>query len=169
MSIMTMVCPSPLTKRLDIPKCTKMALVHDMAESLVGDITPVDPVPKAEKSRRERETMLYIEQMLEGSGSMGAGTSLREVWDEYEEGTSDEAIFVHDVDKMELILQMVEYERRGEGALDLKEFSWVATRIQLPEMKAWCAEVLTERDVMWKAFEDNKPKGNVTSKTPALP
>lgn len=27
--------------------CVKMAIVHDMAESLVGDITPVDGVDKS--------------------------------------------------------------------------------------------------------------------------
>ena len=30
-----------------------MALVHDLAESLVGDLTPQDGVSKAEKYRRE--------------------------------------------------------------------------------------------------------------------
>lgn len=30
-----------------------MALVHDMAESIVGDIAPADNIPKSEKLRRE--------------------------------------------------------------------------------------------------------------------
>ncbi len=38
-------------------KCIKMAVVHDMAEALVGDITPFDPVAK---SRRELETMIFV-------------------------------------------------------------------------------------------------------------
>ena len=55
MSIMTMLAPPSLAAKINIPHCTKMALVHDMAESLVGDITPVDTqVSKSEKARRER-------------------------------------------------------------------------------------------------------------------
>uniref|UniRef100_A0A8C4QVJ6 HD domain containing 2 n=1 Tax=Eptatretus burgeri TaxID=7764 RepID=A0A8C4QVJ6_EPTBU len=34
-------------------RCMKMALVHDMAEALVGDITPADNIPAHEKHRRE--------------------------------------------------------------------------------------------------------------------
>jgi len=34
----------------------KLALVHDMAECIVGDIAPMDNVSKAEKHRREKVT-----------------------------------------------------------------------------------------------------------------
>ena len=127
-----------------------MALVHDMAESLVGDITPVDGVTKDEKSRRETETMDYICNSLLGSVDGGAqAKGIREVWQEYEDNQTPEAHFVHDVDKMELLLQMIEYERSHEGRIDLGEFSWVATRIVLPEVQQWAAELLKEREVFW--------------------
>lgn len=32
----------------------KLALVHDLAESIVGDIAPADNISKAEKHRREK-------------------------------------------------------------------------------------------------------------------
>ncbi|KAJ5052351.1 uncharacterized protein L3040_002102 [Drepanopeziza brunnea f. sp. 'multigermtubi'] len=38
-----------------------MALVHDMAESLVGDITPSQGVSKEEKHQRELLAMKYIQ------------------------------------------------------------------------------------------------------------
>lgn len=151
MSIMTMLAPSSLSSRLDVPRCTKMALVHDMAESLVGDITPVDGVLKSEKNRRETATMDYISNDLLGNVDGGMqGKELREVWQEYEDGQTLESRFVKDIDKMELVLQMVEYEKAKEGKLDLGEFSWVATRIVLPEIKDWCDAVLRERDDYWK-------------------
>ena len=159
MSIITMVAPRSLSAKLDIPHCTKMALVHDMAESLVGDITPVDGVSKEEKERRERETMDYLGISLLGGYDGGVqGQGLREVWEEYEKGESNEARFVKDVDKLELLLQMVEYERKGEGKLDLSEFVWVAGGIKMAEMKAWCAELLAERDLFWKQV-GNVPVG----------
>jgi putative hydrolase of HD superfamily len=150
MSLITMLAPPALSKNLDIPRCTKMALVHDMAEGLVGDLTPVDGVPKAEKSRREAETMDWVAAGLLGKVHGGlAGNDIREVWQEYEDGKTPESKFVHDVDKVELLLQMVEYERTSKCTLDLSEFSWVATRVELPEMKKWAQEILQERAQLW--------------------
>lgn len=146
-----MLAPPSLSKKLDVPRCTKMALVHDMAEALVGDITPVDGVLKSEKSRRESETMDYIcGELLGRVGGGISGAEIRECWQEYEDGETLESRFVHDVDKIELVLQMVEYEKAAEGCLDLGEFSWVASRIELEEVKVWCRQVLEERDAYWR-------------------
>ena len=151
MSLITMLAPPALTKNLDIPRCTKMALFHDMAEGLVGDLTPVDGVPKAEKSRREAETMDWVTSSLLGKVHGGhAGKDIRDVWQEYEDGETPESKFVHDVDKIELLLQMVEYERASNCTMDLSEFSWVATRVVLPEMKEWAQEILQERTQLWE-------------------
>lgn len=156
MSIMTMLAPPSLSSRLNIPHCTKMALVHDMAESLVGDITPVDDVTKSEKSRRESTTMDYLCSSLLGVWGAGdQGKAMRAIWQEYEDSHSLESMFVHDVDKMELLLQMVEYERKKEpeGAVDLGEFARVARGIKLEEVKVWAREVLKEREDFWKGME----------------
>lgn len=131
-----------------------MALVHDMAEGLVGDLTPVDGVPKVEKNRREGETLDWIANGLLGKVHGGvAGQDLKAAWQEYEDGKTLESQFVHDVDKIELILQMVEYERASDCNLDLSEFSWVARRLCLPEMKEWAQEILDERTKLWKSKE----------------
>ena len=161
MSIITLICPPSLSSRLDIAKCTKMALIHDMAESLVGDITPVDGVSKSEKSRRETETMEYLCKGLLGNVNHGAqGKHIREIWQEYEDGETLESKFVHDVDKMELLLQMMEYERSNQGRIDLGEFSHVATRIILPEVQAWAEELLAERVQFWASY--GKEPGGVS-------
>ncbi|KAK4927951.1 hypothetical protein LTR66_016256 [Elasticomyces elasticus] len=100
MSIITMMAPSNISSRLDVPRCTRMALIHDMAEGLVGDLTPVDGVPKHEKNRREGATMDWIADGLLGKYNGGVnGRELREAWQEYEDGTTEESKFVHDVDK----------------------------------------------------------------------
>lgn len=130
-----------------------MALIHDMAESLVGDITPVDNVTKAEKSRRESETMDYICNNLLGNFNGGLnGQEVREIWQEYEDSKTLESHFVHDIDKIELVLQMVEYEREHQGKADLGEFTWVSKRIVSPEIKAWSNHVLWERAELWRGF-----------------
>lgn len=156
MSIITLLCPPTLAAKLDIARCTRMALVHDMAEALVGDITPVDGVSKTEKCRRETETMDYICTQLLGNvgGSAGAqqAQAIRDAWQEYEDGETPESQFVHDVDKMELLLQMVEYERGHAGRLDLGEFSRVAGKIVSPEVRVWAEDVLAERRAFWEGM-----------------
>ncbi|PNS18718.1 hypothetical protein CAC42_5257 [Sphaceloma murrayae] len=162
MSIITMLCPASLSSRLNVPHCTRMALIHDMAEALVGDITPVDGVLKPEKCRRETETMGYLCQDLLGRVGGGLqGEEMRKIWQEYEDNETLEARFVHDVDKMELLLQMMEYERQNEGRIDLGEFSWVAQKIELDEVKAWCADLLKEREEFWQGL-GKQPSGSPT-------
>lgn len=153
MSLMTFLCPPTLAPKLDLNRCMKMCLVHDMAESLVGDITPVDGVPKPEKNRREADTMDYICEGLLGKFQGGlAGAEIRAIWQEYEDSRTIDSHFVHDLDKMELLCQMVEYEKRAGGGartLDLGEFAYVATKMALPETRAWAGEILKERDEFW--------------------
>ena len=141
-----------------------MALVHDMAESLVGDITPVDNIAKDEKHRREATTMDYICNELLGNVDGGSqGREMRAIWQEYEDSDTLESKFVHDVDKIELVLQMVEYERSHQCRIDLSEFVWVARRIELPEIRLWCDQILKERDVLWMSV-GAVPKSHETPK-----
>lgn len=145
-----MFAPASLAAQINIPHCTKMALVHDMAEALVGDITPVDGVAKHEKNRRESTTMDYLTKSLLGRVNGGlTAEGIRAIWQEYEDSKTLESKFVHDVDKIELLLQMVEYERTHKQTLDLGEFSWVACRIVLPEVKEWSNQILKEREEYW--------------------
>lgn len=41
-------------------RCIKLALVHDMAECIVGDIAPADNISKAEKHRREEASNNHV-------------------------------------------------------------------------------------------------------------
>ena len=155
-----------------------MALAHDMAECIVGDIIPDDKVLKEEKSRRERESMEFLccgagqvpvsdspssstaaqlppqdpPGLLSSPLFAAAGNTLKDVWQEYEDNVTNEAKFVHDIDKLELLLQMNEYERAGEGRLDLGEFSRVAFKVTLPEMREWMEQILEERVEFWKGY-----------------
>ncbi|KAA8564237.1 hypothetical protein EYC84_011183 [Monilinia fructicola] len=125
MSLITMFAPESLAAKINIPHY----------------ITPVDGVPKSEKNRREATTMDYFTKSLLGRVNGGlTGQQIQDIWQEYEDSVTLESKFVHDVDKIELILQMVEYERSEKPQLDLGEFTWVATKIVLPEVQAWAEE-----------------------------
>ena len=157
MAMISMFVPPSLVGRIDQNKCIKMCLIHDMAESLVGDITPVDGVAKPEKSRREAETMDYLTKNLLGKvwGGKGAanGEEIRAIWQEYEDSQTLDSHFVHDIDKMELLLQMVEYEKRGDRKLDLGEFTYVSTKMALDETREWAAELMKEREEYWDSAD----------------
>jgi len=143
MSIMTMLAPQTLN--VDLANCMRMALIHDMAEALVGDIIPDENVPKRDKSKAERDTMEYIaKQLLPKVGNGLTGMDILKIWDEYEMDETVDAHFVHDVDKMELMLQLLEYEKRTGMFLD--EYNGVEKGIRSAEVKEWCDEVQKDRE-----------------------
>lgn len=130
----------------DIPgvnrdKCIKMAIVHDIAEAIVGDITPSDGISKLEKSRREQEALEHMCKLLGGGPR---AKEIADLWTEYEENTSLEAKVVKDLDKVEMILQALEYE--NEQGKDLEEFfQSTAGKFQTNVGKAWASEIASRR------------------------
>ncbi|GAB5571866.1 5'-deoxynucleotidase HDDC2 isoform X1 [Prionailurus iriomotensis] len=57
MAIMALVTKD---EHLNKDRCIRLALVHDMAECIVGDIAPADNIPKEEKHRREEDRAILI-------------------------------------------------------------------------------------------------------------
>lgn len=160
-----MFAPPALAARINVQRCTMMALIHDMAELLVGDITPVDGVLKPEKSRRETETMDYLcSDVLGRVAAAYPGHEIKKIWQEYEDSETLESKYVHDIDKVELLLQMMEYERQNEGNVDLGEFAWVSQKIILPEVKAWCDDILKERQEFWASLGKSPSGSSFTAK-----
>lgn len=133
---------------LDIPKCVMMALVHDLAEAQVGDLTPMCHVDKAEKQRRETEAIHYLTQDLLGNSP--AAANILQLWHEYEERTTAEARLVKDLDCFELCLQTYEYEL-AHGTRDLQQF-WIgaASKIAHPQVKSWTQALLRKRRALWE-------------------
>ncbi|KAI9192822.1 hypothetical protein LWI28_028132 [Acer negundo] len=122
-------------------KCIKMAIVHDIAEAIVGDITPSDGIPKEEKSRREREALDHMCKLL---GVDARAKEIGELWMEYEENSTPEAKIVKDFDKVEMILQALEYENGQRKDLD-EFFKSTAGKFQTDLGKAWAAEIKSRR------------------------
>jgi putative hydrolase of HD superfamily len=93
-------------------KILHMALIHDMGEVYVGDITPADDISPGEKRRLERGAVRRIFERLPG------GREYLELWEEYEAGITQEARLVRQLDRLEMALQALVYERQGLGNLD---------------------------------------------------
>lgn len=130
------------TPGLDRERCVKIAIVHDIAEAIVGDITPSDNVPKKEKSRMEQAALNEMCKVL--GGGMRA-EEIKELWAEYENNSSLEANLVKDFDKVEMILQALEYETEHGKVLD-EFFLSTAGKFQTELGKSWAAEIISRRN-----------------------
>jgi putative hydrolase of HD superfamily len=126
---------------LDPQRVLALALLHDLAEAETGDVTPYDPVAlsgqESDDARRSflerrhirdagRETakrtaedaaMSRIVAMLPPA----AAAALGDLWGELHAGTSAEARFVKEVDRLETFLQSRHY-LRGDDSLPMGSF-----------------------------------------------
>ncbi|KAK9084521.1 hypothetical protein Syun_031537 [Stephania yunnanensis] len=101
---------------LDRDRCIKMAIVHDIAEAIVGDITPSDGVPKEEKTAVNNRPSITFANCL--GWIKRWAQEIHGLWMEYEQSSSLEAKIVKDFDKVEMILQALEYETEQGKNLD---------------------------------------------------
>eukprot|EP01114_Cavostelium_apophysatum_P003742 TRINITY_DN13871_c1_g1_i1.p1 TRINITY_DN13871_c1_g1~~TRINITY_DN13871_c1_g1_i1.p1 ORF type:complete len:197 (-),score=26.40 TRINITY_DN13871_c1_g1_i1:98-688(-) len=138
MSVMSFLIPKDI--KVDRDRCMKIALVHDMAEALVGDITPYQGVSKEEKHKLENEAMAKIKSTLPGP----IGDEIYSLWKEYEMALSEEAKIVKDFDKLEMLIQAHEYEQ--EQGVNLEPF-FQSTKgaIKNPTILQWYDELLSKR------------------------
>ncbi|KAL9102155.1 MAG: hypothetical protein Q9163_002655 [Psora crenata] len=138
MAILAMCAPAGLNRE----RCMFMALVHDMAESVVGDITPHDGVK--EKYKLEDFGFRYIESLLKPFKE-DLGSEIRNAWLEFERRETKEAQYMHEMDKFECMVQAHEYEQRTHGRKDLEEFQGLSSKITSAEGLSWLELLQQER------------------------
>ena len=77
--------------------------------------------------------------------SSGAGERVASLWREYEEGVSPEAVFLKDLDKLEMILQAHEYEMEHDR-YDLHAFfESTQDKFKTPVGIAWADQIRSLR------------------------
>jgi len=130
-ALLALVLAPRAEPRLDVTRCVALGLVHDLAEALVGDITPYDGVDAGEKRRREEDAMRQL-------AGLGGDDSLLVLWREYDAAQSPEARFVKELDKLETVLQAAEYEQDGTAAPGALGEFWhsAGARIASPGLRA---------------------------------
>jgi len=104
MAIMGMIFSSKTN--LNTEKILKMILIHDLAESKIGDITP-EKLPFDEKRDLENSAFFKICQNL----SKDTRLEFLELWKEFQENITLESKFVHQIDKLEMAFQAKIYEK----------------------------------------------------------
>ncbi|GAA95320.1 uncharacterized protein L969DRAFT_84939 [Mixia osmundae IAM 14324] len=134
--------------QLDIAKCVLLAVVHDLAEAEAGDITPFDGISRDEKQNLEAKAMDHMLRELLPADSH-ASKRIMALWQEYEDATTPEARFVKDLDRVEMALQAVEYER--DQTRILQPFLEASVpKIQHAEVRGWADDLMAERDELWR-------------------
>lgn len=104
-------------KGLNSKKVMKMALLHDLAESITGDYMP-DDLSKNIKTGKEAEAMKNILNKLPTKMC----SSYSKLWKEYRSMSSREAVLVHEIDKLEMALQANDYRKKGYDLELLEQF-----------------------------------------------
>lgn len=89
---------------LDREKLLIMALLHDLAEIVVGDITPHDGVSKADKHACEAAAMADL---------LAERPDLLAIWHEAEARQSPEALLLKRLDRTDMGLQAERYVQTG--------------------------------------------------------
>eukprot|EP00977_Amphora_coffeiformis_P027694 scaffold34634_cov171-Amphora_coffeaeformis.AAC.3 len=158
-TLMAMVAGASVTHGVDGNKVLQMALVHDLAESTVGDITPHCGVSDKDKHAMELEAMEKLTMKLGEQGKQ-----FLELWQEYEKGESMEAKLCKDLDKLEMILQALEYEKDGKNKKSLDGFFDSTRGKWRTELGAtWGAEIEARRSVN-RTDDATKTKGEPETK-----
>jgi putative hydrolases of HD superfamily len=106
MALMSMVLSD--LQGLDTKKIMKMVLLHDLVEAVVGDFTP-DEISKEKKQELENNEMKKI--LLKLPNVLNKGYI--KLWDEFQKYESQESIFVHELDKFEMVYQAKKYFDNG--------------------------------------------------------
>ncbi|MEJ7901836.1 MAG: HD domain-containing protein [Thermomicrobiales bacterium] len=130
---------------LDSDRVLKLAIIHDLAESIVGDAPPYEAheVPdRADIDALRAFFSVRHTRTVEGAAAKKAGeheafqrlargmlpgtrSELSSLWEEYETQSTPEARFVKDVDRLEAYLQALHYAD-GDPTLPLWGFTDMA-------------------------------------------
>ncbi len=98
-------------------KILKMILLHDLAESKIGDYTPKQ-LNKEKKNKLENNAFNEIVKNLPDL----IKSQYLQIWKEYQENNSPESKIVHQIDKLEMAIQAKIYEKEGYSQEKLDTF-----------------------------------------------
>jgi len=104
LALMVIICSPYLKNEFDLLKAIKLALIHDLGESIIGDMHYLDIVNdtdlKMKRHLDENEAIKDLSQILGENGGI-----ILELWNEFENRSSYEANIVFALDKLEACIQ----------------------------------------------------------------
>ena len=129
---------------LDRGRLLAIALIHDFAEALLGDLPASARRLLGAEVKRAAERRAVAELF----GGLPARDAYLALWEEYSAGASAEARLIKELDRVEMLAQALAYERAGSHALD--EF-WAGAAEgwsdEFPAVRAIALTLLAQRDL----------------------
>ena len=108
LAIMAFIIAEELKLKINLIKALKIALVHDIAEAITGDIDYlliyINKVSDKQKLEQEIKAMKKIKAILPAK----EGKEIYKLWREYENGLSPEAKYIKALDKIEALTHIIE-------------------------------------------------------------
>ena len=124
----------------DSEKILKMVLLHDLAESKIGDFTP-EQIDMEKKIHLENTAFNEIIEDLPDS----IKKQYLEIWQAYQENTSPESKIIHQIDKLEMVLQAKTYQNEGYSKEKLETFfESVKIDITNPKLKELFTKIVND-------------------------
>ncbi|HDJ67040.1 MAG TPA: HD domain-containing protein [Nitrososphaeria archaeon] len=124
-------------KGLDALDAVRMALIHDLAESIIGDLTPEMKAGLKDLEERERK---FFEDLLKLMPRALAETYL-DAWRRFSKGEDEVSRLVREVDKLERGLQAIKYLKKGYA--EVREiYESALNELKDPELKKVLGEAL---------------------------
>ena len=108
---------------LDTERVMKMIIIHDLAESIIGDYMP-NEITREKKRLEEGKAMSCILYQVPSV----ARSSYEMIWQEYQANKTRAAKFVHKLDKLEMAVQSIQYINQGYSSKVLLQFFASAKR-----------------------------------------
>ena len=104
LAFMVIVCTPYIKQEFDVLKALKLAIIHDIGESVVGDMHYLEiKKSKDTENRRwlsERDAVKSLSSLIDCHGE-----DLLSLWEEFEKGASFEAKLIRCLDKIEACIQ----------------------------------------------------------------
>lgn len=142
--VLAMVLSNKLEYKLDKEKLMKMALLHDLAEVVTGDMVTarwsIIDVKKVEE--KEKEEKREIKKMFD---IIGEGDGYGDIFDEMVSRITPEAKVFWQLDKLEMAIQALEYEQEQEKNLD-EFFVTADLYIKEPNLREIFDEIMIKRE-----------------------
>ncbi len=139
MAVMSMVISD--LENYNFEKILKMVLLHDLAESKIGDYTP-QQLSSEKKTKLENSA---FDEIIENLPDL-IKTQYLQIWQEYQENTSPESKIVHQIDKLEMALQAKIYQKDGQSQEKLESFFESAKAdITDPKLKELFTKIIKDR------------------------
>lgn len=102
LSLLALLFYDELDKKVDILKVFKMLVVHDLAESITGDI-PAFENSNRQKNKHKNEEKIF--KKLVNKIPKKKANEVTSLWEEFEARKTPESLFANSLDKIEVVMQ----------------------------------------------------------------